>query len=251
MFVALSGPPRILRLFGTGTFHELGTPEYAKYITPDLRTPGSRAVIVVDVHKVGSVRGHTLAFTRPHVAECIPQSCGYSIPRFAYASERDLLHRHAQAKEETEAAYDAERTTVSPSSSSGTLADPALSHSTSGMRAYWALKNAASIDGLPALSGAFRALPALPASAPALRVPLLDGKTGLQEAYESARAKELASEDLPSVGSAVSTMMETPRTKERDHKMLIIGFVLGLVAAAVIDHLAVLVRHRTSPALSL
>jgi hypothetical protein len=56
MFVALSGPPRILRLFGTGTFHELGTPEYAKYITPDLRTPGSRAVIVVDVHKVGSVR---------------------------------------------------------------------------------------------------------------------------------------------------------------------------------------------------
>jgi hypothetical protein len=254
MFVALSGPPRILRLFGTGTFHELGTPEYAKYITPDLRTPGSRAVIVVDVHKVGSVRAHALVSTRPHAAEPAPQSCGYSIPRFAYASERDLLHRHALAKEQIDAAYDSERTTISPSSSSETLADPALSHSTSGMRAYWALKNAASIDGLPALSGAFRALPELPASAPALRVPLLDAKMGLQEAYETARARELASEDLPSVGAALSsapTMMETPRAKERDHNMLIIGFVLGLIAAAVMDQLVVLVRRRASQALFL
>jgi hypothetical protein len=122
------------------------------------------------------------------------------------------------------------------------------------MRAYWALKNVASIDGLPALSGAFRALPELPASAAALRVPLLDGKMGLEEAYEAARAKELASEDLPSVGaalSAASTMTETPKTKERDHKMLIIGFVLGLMAAAVMDQLVVLVRHRASQALSL
>jgi len=39
-----------------GTFYEFGTPEYNQYITPDIRTPGSRAVIVIDVHKVGTVR---------------------------------------------------------------------------------------------------------------------------------------------------------------------------------------------------
>lgn len=55
MFVAMSGPPRILRLYGKGTVHELGTPEYQEYFPPGTRAPGSRAAIVVDISLVGTV----------------------------------------------------------------------------------------------------------------------------------------------------------------------------------------------------
>ncbi len=56
MFCAFEGEARIVRLFGTGTVHEFGTPQYAQLIPPEKRLSGSRAAIVVDVHKVGSVR---------------------------------------------------------------------------------------------------------------------------------------------------------------------------------------------------
>lgn len=76
MFIAFEGSPRIVRLFGTGSsklvksywvctvvvittlsgkFYEYGTPEYNEYIPIATRKPGSRAAIVIDVHKVGSV----------------------------------------------------------------------------------------------------------------------------------------------------------------------------------------------------
>ncbi|KAH7882436.1 hypothetical protein F5I97DRAFT_366362 [Phlebopus sp. FC_14] len=61
MFSAFEGPPRILRLFGVGTVHEYGTPEYESLIPPQTRKPGSRAAIVVDVYQVGT-------------------SCGYAVP---------------------------------------------------------------------------------------------------------------------------------------------------------------------------
>ena len=57
MFSAFDGPPRIVRLFGVGSVHEFGTPEYEELIPPENRRPGSRAAIVIDVHKVGSVSG--------------------------------------------------------------------------------------------------------------------------------------------------------------------------------------------------
>ena len=56
MFCAFEGAARIVRLWGTGTIFEFGTPEYEKLIPPEKRLTGSRAAIVVDVHKVGSVR---------------------------------------------------------------------------------------------------------------------------------------------------------------------------------------------------
>ncbi len=40
----------------TGTFHEFGTPEYDELIPPENRRPGSRAAIVIDVYRVGTVR---------------------------------------------------------------------------------------------------------------------------------------------------------------------------------------------------
>jgi hypothetical protein len=78
LFNAFEGPPRILRLWGTGTnkafvlillrfsfllisritgtVYEFGTPEYDYFIPASTRKAGSRAVIVIDVHKVGTVR---------------------------------------------------------------------------------------------------------------------------------------------------------------------------------------------------
>ncbi|EEB93529.1 hypothetical protein MPER_07797 [Moniliophthora perniciosa FA553] len=68
-FNAFEGPPRIARLFGKGTVYEFGTPEYNSIIPPEQRSPGSRAVIMVDVHKVGT-------------------SCGFAIPFFDFKSYR-------------------------------------------------------------------------------------------------------------------------------------------------------------------
>jgi hypothetical protein len=42
----------------TGTVYEFGTPEFNNFIPPESRKPGTRTVIVVDVHKVGTVRSH-------------------------------------------------------------------------------------------------------------------------------------------------------------------------------------------------
>ena len=56
MFCAFEGAARIVRLFGVGTVHEFGTPEYAQRILPASRLSGSRAVVVVDVHKASTVR---------------------------------------------------------------------------------------------------------------------------------------------------------------------------------------------------
>ncbi|KAL1747206.1 hypothetical protein HDZ31DRAFT_32484 [Schizophyllum fasciatum] len=77
MFMALDKPPRITRLFGTGEYSPYGSPEYDKYIPADKRHPGSRAVIEVNIHKVGA-------------------SCGYGVPFFNYAGPRTLLERVAE-----------------------------------------------------------------------------------------------------------------------------------------------------------
>jgi hypothetical protein len=100
-FCALSGPPRIVRLHGRGEVLVAGTRgfEHLRALFPD--TPGARAVIRTDLHRIGD-------------------SCGYSIPRFEYAGERDTLVRWAQNK--------------------GAL----------GLDAYRREKNATSLDGLPA-----------------------------------------------------------------------------------------------------
>lgn len=51
----MTGPPRIVRLFGTGVVHEFGSAEYERRLPGVARLPGSRSIIVVDVHKVGTV----------------------------------------------------------------------------------------------------------------------------------------------------------------------------------------------------
>ncbi|KAH7909871.1 hypothetical protein BJ138DRAFT_1154209 [Hygrophoropsis aurantiaca] len=83
MFTAFDGPPRITRLFGTGTVHEFGTPEYHALIPAETRKPGSRAAIVVDIHKVST-------------------SCGYAVPFYQFVSHRTQLLRFFDKKESAE-----------------------------------------------------------------------------------------------------------------------------------------------------
>ncbi|KAI1790498.1 hypothetical protein LXA43DRAFT_890910 [Ganoderma leucocontextum] len=113
MFNAFEGPPRIVRLFGAGTVYEFGTPEYEKLIPPENRRPGSRAAIVIDVHKVGS-------------------SCGYAVPYYDFRGHRNALLEFFDKRE---------------------LADQkdAAAHSKTGLKAYWEEKNMKSIDGIPGL----------------------------------------------------------------------------------------------------
>ncbi|KDQ23187.1 hypothetical protein PLEOSDRAFT_1024841, partial [Pleurotus ostreatus PC15] len=72
LFNAFEGLPRIARLFGKGTVYEYGTPEYEELLPPSVRKPGSRAVIMVDVYKVGT-------------------SCGYAVPYYDFKGHRSKL----------------------------------------------------------------------------------------------------------------------------------------------------------------
>ncbi len=100
MFCAFTGPPRILRLFGNGSVILPGSEEWA-----DLRAlfgdyPGVRQIVTVDVTRVQT-------------------SCGYGVPLYDYAGQRDTMMRWANAKGED------------------------------GLETYRADNNAHSIDGLP------------------------------------------------------------------------------------------------------
>jgi hypothetical protein len=80
MFMAFEGAPKILRLFGTGYIHRVGSPEYNslysthyKDTVPDLETvQGKRSIIVISVDEV--------AF-----------SCGFGVPYYEYKGNRPTL----------------------------------------------------------------------------------------------------------------------------------------------------------------
>ncbi|KAG9796317.1 hypothetical protein KCU88_g278, partial [Aureobasidium melanogenum] len=75
MFMAFTGPPRILRIFGKGTVLEYGTAEFNEMISSQNITtiPGTRSIIMVDIHQVGT-------------------SCGFSVPYYDFVSFRTTLH---------------------------------------------------------------------------------------------------------------------------------------------------------------
>lgn len=101
MFCAFDGAPNILRLFGTGRVVEPGDAAYDELVALFPARDGSRAVMVIDVTRVSN-------------------SCGFAVPNYDFAGERDLLEAWA-----------------------GTRSPQRL-------RDYRNTKNAASIDGLPA-----------------------------------------------------------------------------------------------------
>jgi hypothetical protein len=114
MLCAFSGPPRVLRLHGTGTVHLPGDPEYeallARCAFDEPSVPAARRAIV------------RVAVTR------VADSCGYGVPLMAYEGEREHARRWAEKK--------------------------LRAGGPDALRAYQEEKNVASIDGLPAVDTA-------------------------------------------------------------------------------------------------
>lgn len=81
MFCAFDGPPRILRLYGTG---RAVRPDHADW--PELSrhfalTLGVRQIIVADV-------------------ETVQTSCGFAVPLYTYEGDRDTLNKWSEVKGE-------------------------------------------------------------------------------------------------------------------------------------------------------
>lgn len=85
MLNAFEGPPRILRLWGTGRVLENdGTPgsAFGGFVKKhDVKLlPGARAVVLVDIHQVGI-------------------SCGFSVPRYEFREYRTTLNEFFEKKD--------------------------------------------------------------------------------------------------------------------------------------------------------
>jgi Pyridoxamine 5'-phosphate oxidase len=81
MACAFNGAPRISRIYGAGTVHELGTPGFDELAVHFEALPGQRAIIDVDVDRVTT-------------------SCGYAVPLMDLVGERERLLDWARAKGE-------------------------------------------------------------------------------------------------------------------------------------------------------
>ncbi|KAA8613583.1 signal transduction histidine kinase [Pyrenophora tritici-repentis] len=112
LFLAFSGPPKIVRIWGTGRAIENGTPEYEAFVQEHKveTIPGSRSIIMVDVHQCGT-------------------SCGFSVPYYDFVGHRDILNEHFRKKDEKFKKGEEKES----------------------MDFYWALKSQRSIDGLPGM----------------------------------------------------------------------------------------------------
>jgi hypothetical protein len=111
MLCAFEGPPRILRLHGSGEVVTLADPRFAELLEragfdEPVVEESRRAVILVDVQRIAD-------------------SCGYGVPLMSYEGERPHMRAWAEKKLRVGGA--------------------------DAIEAYKAEKNAASIDGLPAL----------------------------------------------------------------------------------------------------
>lgn len=82
MFNAFEGPPRIVRLWGKGRVLENGGRVFADFVERySVQTvPGTRSIIVVDIHQVGS-------------------SCGFSVPFYEFKDFRTVLLDYHEKKE--------------------------------------------------------------------------------------------------------------------------------------------------------
>jgi hypothetical protein len=81
MFMAVEGPPMILRLYGEGRVVLPDTSQWEEISKHFELLPGARQIIYVNVHEVKI-------------------SCGYSVPFFSYSGERNTLQQWADKKGE-------------------------------------------------------------------------------------------------------------------------------------------------------
>lgn len=103
MFCAFEDAPLVLRLYGKGHIIPRGTPEYLALLASaftNAEPTGARQMLMLHV-------------------ELVQTSCGYGVPLFDYAGERETLRRWAENK------------------------------GPNGLDEYWRAKNMRSIDGFP------------------------------------------------------------------------------------------------------
>jgi Pyridoxamine 5'-phosphate oxidase len=81
MFCAFDGPPRIVRVHGTGEVIEPNDDEFEGLRAHFDDYPGVRAIIRIRAHRISD-------------------SCGYGVPLYDYKGERDQLQRWAERKGE-------------------------------------------------------------------------------------------------------------------------------------------------------
>jgi len=79
MACAFAGAPRISRIYGVGTVHELGTTAFGELSNNFPELPGRRAIIDIAVDRVTT-------------------SCGYAVPMMDLVSDRDRLLEGARGK---------------------------------------------------------------------------------------------------------------------------------------------------------
>lgn len=79
MFCAFEGPPKIVRLYGTATTVTWQMQEFSSLMAlfPNFISP--RAIIKLDVKRISA-------------------SCGFSVPLYAYVSDRDQLEKWSAAR---------------------------------------------------------------------------------------------------------------------------------------------------------
>jgi hypothetical protein len=79
MFCSFQGSPNILRLYGKGFAVLPGTPEWEKYAPHFSIYPSTRQLIIADI-------------------DLVQTSCGFGVPLFDYAGERELHFEWADKK---------------------------------------------------------------------------------------------------------------------------------------------------------
>ena len=91
MFCAFAGPPKILRLYGRGAVVLPDDPAWAELRPCFGDEPGARQIVVAEIERVQT-------------------SCGFGVPCYDYAGQRETLTRWADAKgDQGLAAYRAEK----------------------------------------------------------------------------------------------------------------------------------------------
>ncbi|KAF9531425.1 hypothetical protein CPB83DRAFT_786771 [Crepidotus variabilis] len=217
MFCAFEGLPRIVRLWGKGTIYEFGTPEYEAYLPLESRQPGSRAVIVQEVHKVGT-------------------SCGFSIPFYDFNRTRTKLHALGQIAETRDIKAELLEEAILSSNESSLVGhsatqEPAqnqtLPRAKDGLKAFWAQYNLRSLDGLPGILMAH-----------------LSTITFSKEVVgrEWGNFNEDESTSPPKKEQQVVEKMQPENLKEHDvklsaYKLLFIGMLWGMVFSCVFSEL--------------
>ncbi|KAI0820625.1 hypothetical protein BC628DRAFT_1422789 [Trametes gibbosa] len=148
MFCAFEGAARILRLFGRGSVHAFGTPEYDTLVSPAKRHASSHAAIVIDVYEVSTARAFFC-------------TCGYAVPLYTFKAERSALAHWASKMEKVDDEFlpyvvmDEEL----PADVAATVFLVTLDtevcprvYAKNGLKAWWASLNRRSHDGLPRLA---------------------------------------------------------------------------------------------------